>query len=129
MSNEDPKIESYEERYSEEGFWSKLARFALVAGKQVVEKALMLYYAARNPETPAWAKTTIYGALGYFIFPLDAIPDAIPVVGFADDLGVLTAAIATVAVYITPEVRQQANEKMVQWFGKGHNEADDLVDD
>jgi len=110
-------IERYDDKYSEEGFWQKLGKFALVAGKQVVEKALMLYYAARSPETPTWAKTTIYGALGYFIFPADAIPDFIPAVGFADDLGVLAAAIATVAVYITPEIRQQAKEKMKEWFG------------
>jgi len=37
-------IERYDDKYSEEGFWQKLGKFALVAGKQVVEKALMLYY-------------------------------------------------------------------------------------
>ena len=33
----------------------------------------------------------IYGALGYFISPIDVIPDFIPVVGFTDDIGVLAA--------------------------------------
>jgi uncharacterized membrane protein YkvA (DUF1232 family) len=60
----------------------------------------------------------IIASLGYFISPLDAILDAAPVVGFSDDLGVLALAIATVAIYITPAVKQQARAKMTDWFGK-----------
>ena len=50
------------------------------AGKEVIEKALILYYCLQDDDTPAWAKTTIIGALGYFISPIDAIPDLVPVV-------------------------------------------------
>jgi len=62
------------------------------------------------------AKVIIIGALGYFISPVDAISDFIPVVGYADDLGVLTLAIATVAAYITYNVKAQAHEKLTEWF-------------
>jgi len=92
-------------------------RFAKVAGAEVVERALQLYYAAQDPQTPAWAKAVIYGALGYFIFPVDAIPDAVPAVGFSDDLGVLVAALASVAMYITPAVKEQARVRIRDWFG------------
>ena len=109
--------DEYSEQYSEETFWDKLLRFAKAAGAEVVERTLQLYYAAQDPETPAWAKGVIYGALGYFIFPLDAIPDAVPVVGYADDLGVLAAAVAAVALYITPAVKEKARAKMQDWFG------------
>ena len=71
----------------------------------------------QRAETPAWAKGVIYGALGYFIFPLDAIPDVVPVVGYADDLGVLTAALAMVAIHITPEIKEQGRQRLEQWFG------------
>ena len=107
----------YTRSYSEEGFWDKLTRYTKAAGAEVIERALQLYYAAQDPDTPLWAKGVIYGALGYFISPLDAIPDIIPVVGYADDLGVLAAAIATVAMYITPEVKQKAKQKLQDWFG------------
>ena len=53
----------------------------------MIQKALWLYYAAQRPQTPIWAKTTIYAALGYFILPVDIIPDLIPGAGYVDDLG------------------------------------------
>jgi len=103
--------------YSQEGFWNKLRNFARSAGREVVEHALSLYYAAQDPDTPAWAKTVIYGVLGYFILPADAIPDPIPAVGFSDDLVALVAAFATVESYVTPEIKSRAKEKAAEWFG------------
>jgi uncharacterized membrane protein YkvA (DUF1232 family) len=55
--------------------------------------------------------------LGYFICPLDAIPDAAPFVGYSDDLGVLALALATVATYTTVDVKEKARAKMKDWFG------------
>ncbi|RJX30407.1 MAG: DUF1232 domain-containing protein [Desulfurivibrio sp.] len=107
----------FENAYSDQGFWGKVITYARTAGKEVIEKALWLYFAAQNPATPAWAKSVIYGALGYFIFPLDAIADITPVVGYADDLGVLAAAVATVVLFINREVKEKAASKMRDWFG------------
>lgn len=104
--------------YSEEGFWEKLKKFAVSAGREVVEKALTLYYTAQNPNVPAWAKTVVVGALTYFISPVDAIPDILVGVGFTDDLGVFLAAIATVSIYINAETKEQAQQKLTDWFGK-----------
>ncbi len=108
----------YSKEFSEDSFWTKVKDFAIKAGKEVIEKALILYYCLQDPDTPIWAKTAIIGALGYFISPIDAIPDLIPVVGFADDLGVLAAALATVAVYINEEHKEQAQGKIKIWFEK-----------
>lgn len=98
-------------------FWNKLLPNARSIGSQVVEKALYLYYAVQNPATPKWARRVIYGALAYFILPLDAIPDLAPLVGYTDDMAVMAAALATVSFYITPEVKAQAHKKMAEWFG------------
>jgi uncharacterized membrane protein YkvA (DUF1232 family) len=103
--------------YSESSFWEKIKEFALKAGREVIEKALWLFYAAQRPETPAWAKTVIYGALAYFISPIDAIPDITPVIGYVDDLGVIGGAITAVSFYINDEVKEQASEKLQNWFG------------
>ena len=103
--------------YSESSFWKKAGGFAKQGGYAVTEKALWLYYAAQKPSVPAKAKTVIWGALGYFILPLDAVVDALPVVGFGDDLVVLTTALAVVAMHIDGEVKQRANAKLQEWFG------------
>lgn len=113
----DEDRQDYLQTYSDTGFWDKVLAFAKTAGREVIEKALWLYYAAQTPQTPAWAKGTIYGALGYFILPLDAVADLTPLVGFTDDLGVLAFAVTTVAMYITDEVKAQAARKILDWFG------------
>ncbi|SEI48104.1 Uncharacterized membrane protein YkvA, DUF1232 family [Allopseudospirillum japonicum] len=106
----------YQQSYSEAGFWDKAKTYAVKAGDQVLAPALTLYYAARDPQTPTWAKSTMYGALGYFILPVDAIPDLAPAIGYTDDLGVLVAACVTVAAHITKEHQALAQAKLAQWF-------------
>jgi uncharacterized membrane protein YkvA (DUF1232 family) len=103
--------------YSEESFWQKVKSFFKEAGADLIFLALKLYFTAQSPNTPAWAKAVIYSALGYFISPIDAIPDTIPLVGYSDDLGVLTLALATVVVYIDENVVSKATAKMKLWFG------------
>lgn len=105
------------EPVTEDSLWQKITRAAKRAGREVVEKALWLHYAAQRPETPAWARTMIYGALAYFILPVDMIPDVVPLAGYSDDLGVLAAAVATLAVYINQDVKDQAARKLQDWFG------------
>lgn len=106
----------YEGHYTSPSFWSKLGAYASVAGREVVEKALYLYYAAQNPEMPAWARTVVFGALGYFIMPADAVPDFIPAVGFSDDLGALAFALTIVIMHVTPAVKEKARAKLSDWF-------------
>ena len=106
----------YTKSYSDSNFWDKVRKYAQAAGTKVIDLAFQLYYAAHGPDTPIWAKTRIYGALAYFISPIDAIPDIIPVVGYSDDLAVLSLAVATVTAYITPEVKKRAKQaKMDLW--------------
>jgi uncharacterized membrane protein YkvA (DUF1232 family) len=107
----------FEAAYTEERFWDKLKRYATSAGREVVERALQLHYAAQRADTPTWARTTIYGALGYFITPVDAVLDLTPTVGYVDDLGVLVLALATVTAYIDADVRQRAADRVQHWFG------------
>ncbi len=103
--------------YSEEGFWDKVSHSARWAGKKTLEPALKMYYSARDPNTPLWAKTTIYGALGYFISPIDAIPDLTPFLGYTDDMGVLAGALAIVAAHINDKHREKAKATLTRWFG------------
>ncbi len=105
----------YQGYYSEEGFWIKARRFSRKAGREVVERALILYFTLQEPGTPAWAKAVIVGALGYFILPTDAVPDPI----FVDDIGVIAAALAAVVLHVTDEARALAKKRVEEWFGEG----------
>lgn len=106
-----------EQEFHHDGFWKKIARYAVKAGREVVEKALTLYYVASDGDTPAWARATVYTALAYFISPLDAVPDALPGVGFGDDLSVLGVAFAAVAAHVKDEHVQRARQQIERWFG------------
>ncbi|WP_439134877.1 YkvA family protein [Pseudomaricurvus sp.] len=106
----------FENEFTDDGFWNKARKYARIAGESVLEPALKMYYAAQDPDTPAWARTTVYGALGYFITPIDAIPDISPFVGYSDDLGVLVAATAAIAAYIKKEHTDKAKAKLTEWF-------------
>ena len=123
MAEQIPENE-FSKEFSDEKFWEKVKRYAISAGKTVILKALAMYYAMQDKDTPLWARGAILGSLGYFICPLDAIIDITPVVGYSDDLGVLTAAMATVAFYIKPEHHQKAEDKWKEWFGglEGNND-------
>jgi len=108
----------YAQQYSENSFWEKLRTYAKQAGREVVEKSLILYYVGTDPVVPAWAKGIVGAALGYFIVPLDAIPDLAPFVGYADDLGAISMALAAIASCVSPEHVQKAKTKSVEWLGE-----------
>ncbi|WP_110684954.1 YkvA family protein [Salinicola aestuarinus] len=105
--------------FSDARFWRKLADFGSRAGHEVVRKALQLYFVLKRPDVPFWAKSTIIGALGYFISPLDAIPDVIFGAGYVDDASVLAAALVAVSIYIDDEIKQQADAVLTRWWPDG----------
>ena len=89
--------------FNEGSFWRKLSRKVVKVCRDVAEKAVTLYYCMIDRDTPTWAKTKIAGALAYFVLPVDAIPDAVPVVGYTDDAAVLALAFTTVIMHIKQE--------------------------
>ena len=106
----------YERYYSDSNFWDKVKNVAKKAGKELIYNALLLYYVLQSPTTPTTQKTLIIGALGYFIFPLDLVPDFIPVAGFADDATVLVTVIKMVFENITPAIKEKARNKSNEIF-------------
>ena len=72
------------------------------------EDLLAAYYCAFDRATPVQVKTALVGALAYFVLPLDAVPDVLPMVGFTDDAAVLLTALRVVAAHVRPEHRAAA---------------------
>lgn len=115
--NEKTLLES-QKHYSDDGLWDKMKSVFKKAGIKVIYLALVLYYTVNAESTPTTKKGIIYGALGYFILPIDLIPDAIPIAGFSDDLAALVACVTAVSMCITPEIKAQAETKLKEWFGE-----------
>ncbi len=110
--------DKYRRFFDENKLWNKLKKVARKAGVKVVYSALILYYMTRSDKVPTIEKVKIYGTLGYFILPTDLIPDAIVALGYTDDLAALAWAIWSLRNYLTPEIKQQAEDKLKEWFGQ-----------
>ena len=110
-------ILQYQSRFSDSSFWDKVKKVALKAGAKLIYVALILYYELTDPTVSLKEKSVIIGALGYFILPLDLIPDTIPVAGYTDDLAALMAAYWYVRAHLTPDVIQRAQNKFVELLG------------
>lgn len=117
------EFKKYREQFSKEKLARKINQTFGKLGQKVIYTVLLLYYAYRNANTPSWAKNIIIGALGYFLSPIDAIPDLSPFLGYTDDLGILSFGLVTIACYINTDVRTKAEEKLKNFFG----EIDDKV--
>jgi uncharacterized membrane protein YkvA (DUF1232 family) len=117
---------SFVKFFSESAFWGKIRRYASKAGVQAVYSALLLFYAYRRKDTPAWAKNIVLGVLGYLIAPIDAIPDLSPILGYTDDIGVLSFGLVTIATYIDDQVKEKARKQLQSWFKQ--YDQDDLAE-
>ncbi|MBQ3699047.1 MAG: DUF1232 domain-containing protein [Prevotella sp.] len=111
-----PDFMSYANKFSQTDFTEKIARIAKRAGAKLVYAALILYYTLQSDKVSATNKAMIIGALGYLISPLDVVPDAIPIAGLADDLGVLIFVLKKVWTDIDPSIQVKAKEKLCKWF-------------
>lgn len=61
----------------------------------------------RDPRTPLGLKGMLAAALAYVVFPIDLVPDAIPILGQADDLTVLLLVLDLFIQNAPPEVRNE----------------------
>lgn len=110
------ELPRFQENFSENAFWRKLKQMGRKAGTKVIYYALVLFYTLKDPATPTRYKAVIAGALGYFILPMDMLPDFLPFAGLADDWAALIAAVSYVFTAITPEIKERALAKLHAWF-------------
>lgn len=130
MKVELPDFLSYGDKFTKKGFIEKIARIAKRAGSKLVYAALILYYTLQSKDVSIKDKGMIIAALGFLISPIDAIPDAIPIVGLSDDLAVLLYVLDKIWVDVPEEVKKKAEKKLSQWFDEEEmKEINDLFED
>lgn len=97
--NSREKVEEGQE-FVEGQLWVKLEKF----GKKLsFARDLLALYQYMIDSRVSWhRKAIVVGALVYFILPIDAIPDLAPLVGYMDDLGVITAVLKFLGSELIP---------------------------
>jgi uncharacterized membrane protein YkvA (DUF1232 family) len=104
-----------QERTVRARFWRTLKR----AARQIpfMEDVVAGYFCAIDRSTPARVRTALFGALAYFVLPVDMIPDFIIGTGFADDATVLLGTLAVVKAHIAPRHRDAARKALAGELG------------
>jgi uncharacterized membrane protein YkvA (DUF1232 family) len=111
-----PSVQKVNERRVARGFWPKMRRVA--SRVPFADRALSVWYAARDPETPTAAKGIMLAALAYFVLPVDAIPDIFAGIGFTDDAAVFAALLATLGGNVRKRHHELAREALKRLGGR-----------
>lgn len=98
------------QRNVREKFWATARRAANKV--PFMDEVVAAYFCAMDPATPARVRGILLAALAYFVMPIDLLPDFLAIVGFSDDVAVLTAAITAVRSNITDAHREVAKKAL-----------------
>ena len=81
--------------------------------KSLETEVYTLYKAYLDPRVPWYVKLLILLLLGYFISPIDLIPDFIPIIGYLDDLLIISLTIYLIVKLMPAEVYQDCRNKAI----------------
>ena len=95
--------------------------------RRVKRDGVTLWFAYRNPDTPAVVKVLCGLVVAYALSPIDLIPDFIPVLGYLDEVlllpGLIWLAIKTLPPAVLEASRQQADAWMASKGAKPRSRA------
>lgn len=112
-----------------ENLWASIQENAAKVGIEATKIMLELFYVLKSPETSMLNKSFIVAALGYQLLPEDAMPrDRFGLLGFLDNGITLAFAYNRVKSSVTPEIEQQVNNVLCNWFGVDAQPAQQLSD-
>jgi uncharacterized membrane protein YkvA (DUF1232 family) len=83
------------------------------------QDTLALYLAARHPRTPWYAKALAAFLAAYLLSPIDLIPDFVPVLGYLDDLIVISLGVVVVRRLVPPDVMDECRTRAAATFASG----------
>ncbi len=98
--------------FSEANFWQKVKSLPAESYCALLQTALTLYALLISGELTKTQSIAIIVVLGYFISPVDALPDVLPLLGYSDDVSLLMATLQQFQSEVTPAMRA----KVVQWL-------------
>lgn len=91
-----------------------LLRRLKARAKELKRQTLIVYFAARDPRTPVIVRVLALLIAAYALSPIDLIPDAIPVLGYLDDIIIVPLGLALVLRLIPLAVRESAQMRAAE---------------
>lgn len=95
-----------------------LAEWKRWAGR-LKSETYALYLAYGDPRTPWYAKLFAALVVGYAFSPIDLIPDAIPILGYLDDLILVPLGVALTVRMIPKDVLSESRQKAQEMIERG----------
>jgi len=81
-------------------------------------EAVILWFAFRDPRTPAALKLASLAAALYLVSPFDLIPFTIPFFGVVDDLVIVPLAVRLIARRLPPGLYDEAGRRADRWIAR-----------
>ena len=114
VNNDSVNMDNFSGSYSEDKFWSKITNFPSKAGCSVLRSAITLYVLLTEANLPVLGKISVFCALGYFIAPVDLIPDFLPG-GFVDDLAVMSTLLSKLQIFSNDNIEDMVNNYLPEY--------------
>lgn len=107
-----------------DNIWEYVKKFASTGTKELTRTVLQMFFCLKSEETSLVDKAIIVAGLGYQLLPSDLLPrDKYGVLGFLDNGVTLGLAISRTKANITPEISNQVEAILGQWFGSDESAA------
>lgn len=94
--------------------WKRLKNWA----HQLKRDGLTLWFCCRHPRMPLVPKLLALLVVGYFLSPIDLIPDFIPVLGYLDELILLPACIYFILKLVPEPVLMECRADAAAWISQ-----------
>ena len=105
-----PDFDPADEARVRRGFWKTFRKGARHI--PFAEDVAAAYFCALDSATPIRVRATLLAALAYFVLPVDAVPDMLVGIGFADDATVLMTALTLLGSHVKPVHREAAKRAL-----------------
>jgi uncharacterized membrane protein YkvA (DUF1232 family) len=94
--------------------WERLKRWA----RALEDDGVTLWFCCRHPGMPLLPKVLALLVVGYFLSPIDLIPDFIPVLGYLDELILLPVSIYLILKIVPAPVLADCRPAARDWVDK-----------
>lgn len=82
------------------------------------QQLMLVWLAARHPDTPWYVKALAAVILAYAFSPIDLVPDFVPVLGYLDDVILIPLGIALLLKLLPPAVIEACRAEAAQRAGQ-----------